>query len=85
MNTRLAPPTDATVDTLVLNSRMSSTLLWEAASSSSTSMDEEPATAVQEGHVPHGSPAASRCGQFRDLASNLAVVVLPVPRGPAKR
>ena len=73
MNTRLAPPTEATVDTLARRSRMSSTLLWEAASSSITSMEEEPATAVQESQAPHGSPsAASRSGQLSDLASRRA-------------
>ena len=85
MNTRFAPPTEATVDTPERSSLMSSTLLWEAASSSITSKETESVTARQEWQSSHGSPAGERSGQLRALANRRAVVVFPVPRGPANR
>ena len=85
MNILLAPPTDATVETLTRMSRMSSTLLCEAASNSMTSMDDEVVTALHESQLSQGSSVSERLGQLRAFARSRAVVVLPVPRGPAKR
>ncbi len=66
-------------------SRTSSTLLWEAASSSMTSRDVPAAIATQDEQVESGSPSTPRFSQFSALAMMRAVVVLPVPRGPANR
>ena len=64
---------------------MSSTLLLEAAScSSSQSVTRPSATATQLSHLPQGSPSTG-AAQLRTLARMRAVDVLPVPRGPLKR
>ena len=67
-----------------INSRMASTLLLEAASSSNTSNDPPSAMATHDSHTPHGSPSLTSL-QLRALARMRAVVVLPVPRGPLSR
>ena len=72
------------IATLLTRSRMSSTLLCEAASSSCNSYEVPAAMEVQDPQAPHGSPASS-CSQLRALARMRAVDVLPVPRGPLKR
>ena len=83
---RLAPPAAATVPALILISRTSSTLLCEAASSSMTSREVPSVMATHDTQALHGSASlASRCVQLRALASSRAVLVLPVPRGPANR
>ena len=63
---------------------MSSTRLFEAASSSTTSRARPSRIALQFGHVSHGSPSAT-LGQLTALATIRASEVLPVPRGPTKR
>ena len=85
MYTRWAPPVEATVPTLARISRTSSTLLCEAASSSMTSKELPSVMATQDGQRLQGSPSAPMSGQLRTLAMMRAVVVLPVPRGPANR
>jgi hypothetical protein len=59
--------------------------LFEAASSSITSIDEPLVMARQLSQTLSGSPSAVRCSQFRALARMRAVDVLPVPRGPVNR
>ena len=71
--------------TLARISRTSSTLLCEAASSSMTSNEVPSVMATQDAHRLQGSPSAPRSEQFSTLAMIRAVVVLPVPRGPANR
>ena len=56
---------------------------FEAASISM--MSTLAAASAQAGHTPHGSALALRSGHSRARASSRAVVVLPIPRGPAKR
>ncbi len=85
MKTRRPEVPEATVDTLTRMSRMSSTELWEAASSSRTSSELPSVMAAQLAHVLSGEPSGLRCSQLSALARIRAVVVLPVPRGPAKR
>ena len=66
-------------------SRMSSTLLLEAASCSrSQSVTRPSATATQVSQMPQGSPS-SGVSQLSALARMRAVEVLPVPRGPLNR
>lgn len=68
--------------------RISSMPRLEAASISTTSKELPSSMPRQEKHSPQGSPRAlnfssvARFSQFRSLAINRAVVVLPVPRGP---
>jgi hypothetical protein len=71
--------------TLSVRSRMLSTLLFDAASSSNRSRNRSSAMAPQFSQTPHGSPSAPRFRQFSALARMRAVVVLPVPRGPENR
>src|SRR5438445_2874057 len=67
-------------------SRASSTPRFDAASSSTTSrFTVPPQIRVHESHSPHGSPAAERRSQLSAIARIRAAVVLPTPRGPAKR
>ncbi len=62
----------------------SSTLLWDAASSSVTSSERPSAISMQFVHFPHGSvPFGSE--QLSALAKMRESVVLPMPRGPMKR
>jgi hypothetical protein len=63
---------------------MFSTPVCEAASSSMMSTSLPLSAARQRSHAPHGSGVGPR-SQFRHLAKMRASVVLPVPRGPAKR
>ena len=65
-------------------SRMASTPLLEAASSSWTSSEVPLAISTQEVQTPQGSPSC-RSVQLSALARIRAVDVLPVPRGPLKR
>ena len=62
-------------------SRTSSTLVWVAASISSTSMSRPSVISVQASQTPHGS-AVGPCSQLSARARMRAVVVLPTPRGP---
>ena len=70
-------------------SRMSSMLRFEAASISTTSSETPLAMATQWRQTPQGAivgPLTGRSSvptQFRALARMRAVLVLPVPRGPA--
>ena len=68
--------------TLLISSRMSSTPLLEAASisiiSGLCSKDK------QALHFPQASPS-TKCSQLIVLAKTLAVLVLPVPRGPVNK
>ena len=68
-----------------MRSRISSTRLFDAASTSITSSDVPSATATQLSHTPHGSPSAPRFVQFIAFARMRAVVVFPVPRGPENK
>jgi hypothetical protein len=63
---------------------MSSIPRFDAASISITSSERPPAIVRQLSHSPHGSPEIPR-SQFSALARMRAVVVLPLPRGPANR
>jgi hypothetical protein len=65
--------------TLANRSRMSSTLLLDAASSSWRSNDRPCFDRPQLSHSPHGSPSVPRFSQLSALASTRAEVVLPVP------
>ena len=71
-------------DARATRSRIASTLLLDAASSSWTSNEAPLVISTQDSQVPHGSPSA-RFVQFSAFARILAVDVLPVPRGPEKR
>ena len=70
--------------TRATRSRMASTPLFEAASSSVTSSELPASTDRHDSQVPHGSPSTG-WAQLRALARMRAVEVLPVPRGPLKR
>jgi hypothetical protein len=83
--TRFDVAEDATVVTLTLMSLMSSTELWEAASSSKTSSEVPSVMATQLGQTLHGDPSEPRFTQLSALARMRAVVVFPVPRGPLNR
>ena len=63
---------------------MSSTLLFDAASISTTSVSEPSNISLQISHSLHGSPS---CGfkQFTALANILAEVVFPVPLPPLNK
>jgi hypothetical protein len=63
---------------------MSSTRLFDAASSSTTSSARPSRIASHEGQASHGSPSAT-FGQLIALARIRARDVLPVPRGPTNR
>ena len=69
---------------LAMRSRMASTPLLEAASSSWTSNDVPFSMATHDSHTPHGS-ASTGLAQLSTLARMRAVEVLPVPRGPLNR
>ncbi len=69
---------------LAIRSRMASTPLLEAASSSWTSNDVPCSTATHDSQTPHGSPSIG-FSQLSTLARMRADEVLPVPRGPLKR
>jgi len=71
--------------TLSVRSRMLSTLLFDAASSSKRSRKRPPRMARQFSHPSQGSPSSPSARQFSALARMRAVVVFPVPRGPEKR
>ena len=65
-------------------SRMASTPLFEAASSSCTFMELPRVISRHDVHTPQGSPSTG-ASQFKALAKMRADDVLPVPRGPLKR
>ncbi len=65
-------------------SRMASTPLFEAASSSCTLRELPCVISRHEVQTPHGSPSTG-VSQLSALASIRAEDVLPVPRGPLKR
>ena len=71
-------------DALAIRSRMASTPLFDAASSSCTSKLVPASMATHEAHTPQGSPSTG-FSQLRTLARMRAVEVLPVPRGPLSR
>ena len=62
----------------------SSTLLCEAASSSTTSSELPAAISRQFTHLPHGSTPFGEV-QLSAFAKMRESVVLPMPRGPMKR
>ena len=64
--------------------RTSSTLLCDAASSSTTSKERPAAISSQLTHFPHGSTPFGDV-QLSAFAKMRLVVVLPMPRGPMKR
>ena len=66
------------------SSRMSSTLLFDAASISTTSSARPSRMATQAAQRSHGSPSW-RFVQLSALATIRAIEVLPVPRGPTNR
>ncbi len=66
------------------SSRMLSTCVLEAASSSTRSMKRPLSISVQALQIPHGV-ALTPSTQFRDLAKMRAMVVLPTPRVPVNR
>ena len=70
--------------TLASSSRMSSTLLLDAASNSCRSNDVPASMDTHDSHSQQGSPSTTTV-QFRALASTRAAVVFPVPRGPLSR
>ena len=57
---------------------------FDAASISKTSIEEPSVILRQLSQVPHGS-GVGPCTQLSAMARIFAVLVLPVPRGPAKR
>ncbi len=66
--------------------RASSTPRLEAASISMTSSDVCPLQMrLQLSQAPQGSPSSVRSGQLSAMASTLATVVFPTPRGPQNR
>jgi hypothetical protein len=69
---------------LSLRSRISSIPRFEAASISSTSIEELLIIARQLSQVPSGS-GVGPSAQFRPIARTFAVLVFPVPLGPEKR
>src|SRR5690606_35186219 len=75
MKTRFDPAWEATVVTDTRMSRMSSTELWLAASSSITSSDEPSMIEVQLSHSLQGDPSEWRFSQLRALARIRAEVV----------
>ena len=64
--------------------RISSTLLFDAASISTTSVNEPDKIALQISHSLQGSPSFG-FRQLIALANIFALEVLPVPRPPLKR
>jgi hypothetical protein len=60
-------------------------LVCEAASSSTTSIEVPAVMPTHELHTLQGSPPGWRSAQLIALARMRAVVVFPVPRGPANR
>jgi hypothetical protein len=64
---------------------MSSTPLFDAASSSWIQYDLPSANDWHDSQVPHGSISADGFEQLIIFAKIRAVVVLPTPRGPQKR
>ena len=65
-------------------SRMSSTPVRLAASTSWTSVERLSAISTQEGQTPQGV-SVGPFSQLRQRATRRARVVLPTPRGPVKR
>ena len=82
MNTRWRPGFPS--DERSIRSRMFSTPLLLAASSSKTSYELPLSMEPHELQMPHGSPSSGD-SQFNTLARMRAVEVLPVPRGPENR
>jgi hypothetical protein len=88
--------TSSTINTLYLpfaggtctwstSSRIASTPLFEAASSSSIFNEVPALNALQEGHSLQASPSGVRCSQFMVLAKIRAQEVLPTPLDPQNR
>lgn len=67
------------------NDLISSTELFEAASSSYTLNEAESLNDLQEGHSLQGSKSAVKCSQLSAFANILAQVVFPTPRGPQNK
>ena len=82
MNTRWRP--GLPIDARSMSSRMLSTPLLLAASSSSTSKLAPRSMARHESHSQHGSPSFG-LAQLSTLAKMRAAEVLPVPRGPENK
>src|SRR5580704_3370663 len=69
---------------VIMTSLTLSMPVFDAASSSATYKDLEPAISRQEGHSPQGSVVGALT-QLSDFARMRAVVVFPTPRAPANR
>ena len=80
----LKRPRDGRYWTLSRSSRVSSTRVREAASTSIRSTKRPSAISVHAPQVPHAS-APTPVSQFRHLANARARVVLPTPRVPVNR
>ena len=78
-------PTCGGTRTWSIRALMSSTPLFEAASSSWIQYERPSAKERHDSHVPHGSISAEGLEQLIIFAKIRAVVVLPTPRGPQKR
>ena len=81
---RNLPPTGAKPTLSMIFEWTSSTLLLEAPSISVTSKEVPLAISRQASHSPQGATVGP-CLQLSALAKMRAMVVLPVPRGPARR
>ena len=78
-------PTCGGIWTWSIRALMSSTPLFEAASSSRMQYERPSANDRQDSHSPHGSMSADGFEQLIAFAKIRAVEVLPTPRGPQKR
>ena len=78
-------PTCGGIRTLSMRTFISSTPLFEAASSSWIQYERPSANERHDSHVPHGSMSSEGLEQLIIFAKIRAVVVLPTPRGPQKR
>ena len=80
----LKRPTVGAYCALSSKSRMASTCVLEAASTSSISTKRPRSISVQAEHTPHGV-AVMPVSQLSDLAIIRAIVVLPTPRVPVNK
>ena len=84
INTRYLPVTGG-MSTWSMSWRMSSTLLFDAASSSMMLSERCSLKARHDSHSLHGSPSAVRCSQLMAFAKMRAIVVFPTPRCPQNK
>lgn len=78
-------PAPGGMRTCSIRLRISSTELFDAASSSCTLKELPRAKALHESHSPQASTWACKLVQLMVLASMRAQVVLPTPRGPQNK